>query len=213
MKTDDLISLLGTHTEPVKSNHLRNTILAAVAAGAAASLCLMLLTLGAPETFSGGEGLGLKIVGLGLTLSLVAAGVWFLLKAARPGKISRKPVIAIGLVSFVALVAAIGLLFSSHPATWGAMLFGPQWAACLLCIPFFALLPFTSIIWALRKEAPTSPTWAGAIAGLVAGALGATAYTLHQASMSIPFMIFWYLGPILICVAIGAMLGSRLLRW
>lgn len=213
MKTDDLINLLGTHTEPVKSSHLRNTIFAAVAAGAAAALCLMLLTLGAPQTFSGGEGFGLKIAGLGLTLSLVAAGVWFLLKAARPGKFSRKPFIALGLLSLVALVVAIALLFSSHPATWSAMLFGPQWAACLLCIPFFALLPFTSLIWALRKEAPTSPAWAGAIAGLVAGALGAAAYTLHQPSTSIPFMVFWYLGPILICAAIGAMLGRRLLRW
>ena len=60
MKTDDLINLLGTHTEPVKSSHLRNTIFAAVAAGAAAALCLMLLTLGAPQTFQAARALGSK---------------------------------------------------------------------------------------------------------------------------------------------------------
>lgn len=213
MKTDDLINLLSTNTEPVKSSHLRNTLFAAVVAGAMAALCLMLLTLGTPEMTSDGENLGLKIVGLVLTLGLVAAGVSFLFKAARPGKFSYKPLIAIGLLPLAVLLMAIAVLFSSHPTTWTEMLFGPQWAACLLCIPFFALLPFASLIWALRKEAPTRPAWTGAIAGLVAGALGAAAYTLHQSSISMPFMVLWNLGPIVICTLIGAVLGPRLLRW
>jgi hypothetical protein len=49
------------------------------------------------------------------------------------------------------------------------MVFGPQWAACLICIPLFAAVPFASLIWALRKGAPTNLTRTGAIAGLVAG--------------------------------------------
>ncbi|TXH33887.1 MAG: DUF1109 domain-containing protein [Rhodospirillaceae bacterium] len=213
MKTDDLINLLATHTKPVKRTHLRNTILAAVAAGAAATLCLMLLTLGTPEAVPGSEDLAIKIVYLGLTFGLVVAGVSFLLKAARPGKILPKPLIIIALLPLVVMVAAGATLLSSHPSTWNAMLFGPQWVACLLCIPFFALLPFTALIWALRKEAPTSPGWTGAIAGLVAGAIGAATFTLHQPSSSIPFMVLWYLGPIVFCTLIGALLGPRLLRW
>ena len=35
MNTDDLINLLGTNIEPVKGGELRNTLLAALAVGAA----------------------------------------------------------------------------------------------------------------------------------------------------------------------------------
>jgi hypothetical protein len=93
------------------------------------------------------------------------------------------------------------------------MVFGPQWATCLLCVPLFAIAPFASLIWALRKEAPTNPIWTGAIAGLVAGALSAAAYTFHHPIGSIPFIVAWFGGPILFCALIGALLGPRLLRW
>jgi hypothetical protein len=65
----------------------------------------------------------------------------------------------------------------------------------------------------LRKEAPTNLAWTGAVAGLVAGALGAAAYTFHHPATSIPFIVLWYGGPIVVCAFIGAILGPRLLRW
>ena len=213
MKTDDLINLLGTNIEPVKGGQLRNTLLAALAVGAAAALCLMLVIFGAPDAAFGGEYLGLKVLGLAFTLGLVSAGATFLLRAARPGNPGRRPLIVIGLLFFAILSAGVITLVLSHPAAWGGMVFGPQWAACLLCIPLFAIVPFASLIWALRKEAPTNQAWTGAVTGLVAGALGAAAYTLHQPAGSIPFIVLWYGGPIVLCALIGAILGPRLLRW
>jgi hypothetical protein len=93
------------------------------------------------------------------------------------------------------------------------MIFGPQWAACLICIPLFAVAPFASLIWALRKGAPTSLTRTGAIAGLVAGALGAAIFAFHHPGGSLPFIVLWYGGSILLCALVGAILGARLLRW
>jgi hypothetical protein len=93
------------------------------------------------------------------------------------------------------------------------MFFGPQWEACLICVPLFAVAPFASLIWALRKEAPTNLTWTGAVAGLVAGALSAAVFALHHPSGSVPFIMLWYGGPIVVCALIGAVLGPRLLRW
>lgn len=213
MKTDDLINLLGTNIEPVKGGQLRNTLLVAVAAGAAAALCLVLLVFGAPNEVFGEQYLGLKILGLVFTLGLVTAGTSFLLKAARPENPGRKPLIVIALLFLAILSAGVITLFLSHPATWGGMIFGPQWVACLLCIPLFSILPFVSLVLALRREAPTNLAWTGAVAGLVAGALGAAAYTFHQPAGSIPFIVLWYVGPIVICAFVGAILGPRLLRW
>jgi len=93
------------------------------------------------------------------------------------------------------------------------MMFGMHWATCLLCIPLFAVVPFAALIWALGRGAPTNLRRAGAIAGLVAGALGATAYAFHCPDDSVPFVAIWYGTLVGVCGAIGAMIGPRLLRW
>jgi hypothetical protein len=213
MKTDELIDMLGTNIEPVKGGRLRNTLLMALAMGAVAALCLMLATFGAPAEAFGREYFGLTMLALTFTLGLIVAGASFLIRAARPGKPGRRPLVVIGLLFLAILSAAIVALVLAHPATWGGMVFGPQWAACLICIPLFAIAPFASLIWALRKEAPTNLMWTGAVTGLVAGALGAAVFTLHHPGGSIPFIVLWYGGPIVLCALVGALLGPRLLRW
>ena len=213
MKTDDLVKMLGTHVEPVKDGQLRSTLLMALGMGAAVVICLLVAFFGAPDDAFGGEYLGVKLVALVFTLGLVTAGTSLLLKAARPGTSARWPLAVIGLLFFALLLAAAVTFAFGHPAAWHAMVFGPQWAACLLCIPLFAAAPFASLIWALRKDAPTNLARTGAIAGMVAGAVGAAAYTLHQPASSIPFIMFWYGGAIAVCALAGAILGPRLLRW
>jgi hypothetical protein len=93
------------------------------------------------------------------------------------------------------------------------MMMGMRWQTCLLCIPLFAVIPFAALIWALRQGAPTNLIRTGAIAGLVAGALGATAYAFNCADDSLPFIAIWYGGSIALCTFIGAKLGPKLLRW
>lgn len=213
MKTDELIDMLGTNIEPVKDGQLRNTLLLALVTGTAVALCLMLTIFGAPAVAFGEEYFGLTALALAFTLGLVAAGASFLIRAARPGKPGRKPLVVIGLLFLVLLSAGIVALIGTHPAAWGGMVFGPQWAACLICIPLFAIAPFASLIWALRNEAPTNLTRTGAVTGLVAGALSAAVFAVHQPSGSIPFIVLWYGGPIVLCTLVGAVLGPRLLRW
>ena len=213
MKTDDLIDMLGTNIEPVKDGQLRNTLLIALAMGTAVALCLMLATFGAPAEAFGGEYLGLTALALAFTLGLVAAGATFLIRAARPGNPGRRPLVVIGLLFLAILSAGIVALVLARPAAWGGMIFGPQWAVCLICIPLFAIAPFASLIWALRKEAPTNLTRTGAVTGLVAGALSATVLAFLHPGGSIPFIALWYGGPIVLCALVGAILGPRLLRW
>ena len=209
MKTDELINMLGTNLEPVKGGDLRNTLMIALAVGAALASCLMLAIFGVPA----GGVVGLKILTLAFALGLVVAGARFLIGSARPVEPGRKPLIVIG-VLFCALILAGGTaLVLAHPAAWSGMIFGSQWVACLVCIPLFAAAPFASLIWALRKGAPTNLMRTGAIAGLVAGALGAAVFAFHHPGGAIPFIALWYGGSILLCAVVGAILGSRLLRW
>jgi hypothetical protein len=115
---------------------------------------------------------------------------------------------------YLALFVAGVVAFVLAPRSgWSGMVFGPQWAACLICIPLFALAPFVSLVWVMRKEAPTDLRRTGAIIGLVAGSLGAAAFALHHPAGSILFITLWYGGSILLCTVMGALLGPRLLRW
>lgn len=213
MKTDDLIDMLSTNVEPVKGGQLRNALIVGLAIGGAVAFCLMLGVFGVPADAFRGEYIALKALALAFTLGLVAAGASFLIQSARPGRPRRGPLILIVVLFFVLLGASCVILALTGPAAWGDMVFGPQWAACLICVPLFAVAPFASLIWALRKGAPTNLVRTGAVAGLVAGALGAAVFAFHQPSGSIPFILFWYGGPVMLCAVIGAILGPRLLRW
>jgi hypothetical protein len=146
-------------------------------------------------------------------LSVIGTGTALLMKLIRPGQEARKlfrflflPFLVAGFVGIVALALA-------PSAAWHPMILGTQWVTCLYCIPLFAIVPFVLLIWALRKGAPTNLKRTGAIAGLVAGALGATAYAFHCADDSLPFIAVWYGAMVLLCAWIGARLGPRLLRW
>jgi hypothetical protein len=213
MKSDELINILGTNVEPVKGEQVRNTLVIALAAGGIVAVCLMLAVLGLPTDVHGSEYIGLKVVALAFTLGLVAAGASFLVRAARPEEPGRRPLIVVGILSLTIVSAGIAALLLTHPAAWSAVVFGPQWAACLFCIPLFSLAPFASLIWALRKGAPTNLTLTGAMTGLVAGALGAAVFAFHHSGGSLPFIALWYGGPIALCALAGAVLGPRLLRW
>jgi hypothetical protein len=213
VKTEKLIEMLSTNLEPVGGGELRNVVLTALAGGAVVAFCLMLAIFGVPADVLGGENFGLKLLGLAFTLGLVGASASFLVRLARPGDPGRQPLIPIGLLFLAMLVAGVVALLLANSASWGGMIFGPQWAACLICIPLFAIAPFTALVWALQKGAPTGLARTGAIAGLLAGALGAAIFAFHRPGGSIPFMTLWYGGPIVLCALAGAILGPRLLRW
>jgi len=213
MKTDQLIDMLSTNVEPVPPGGLRKTLLGALVAGGIAAFCLMLATVGLRTGVTDGFLPGYLTVKLLFTLSLIGVGAALLERLMRPGQDGRKLFAFVFLPFLIVVCAGVASLVFGQPMAWGRMMFGMQWATCLLCIPLFAVVPFAALIWALRKGAPTNLRRAGAIAGFVAGALGATAYAFHCPDDSVPFIAIWYGTLVALCGAIGAMLGPRLLRW
>ncbi len=213
MKTDQLIDMLSTNVEPVKTGQVWKPLIWALAIGGVASFCVMLATVGLRTEAAGVSHLGFLALKVLFMLSLVGVGTALLIKLIRPGQDGRKLFTFIFLPFLAAGLAGIVALALEPSAAWHPMILGTQWVTCLYCIPLFAIVPFAVLIWALRKGAPTNLKRTGAIAGLVAGAVGATAYAFHCPDDSLPFIAVWYGAMILLCAWIGARLGPRLLRW
>ena len=65
----------------------------------------------------------------------------------------------------------------------------------------------------MRTLAPTRLALAGGVAGLLAGTIGASTYSIHCPELQAPFIGIWYLVGMLIPAFFGFIAGPRLLRW
>ncbi|MBL6751838.1 MAG: DUF1109 domain-containing protein [Nevskia sp.] len=211
MKTDRLIETLSTNLEPVERAGLAKPVALALLAGGLLSLAAMLATLGLSTDHAAAMGfLGFKVL---FALGLVATGALVLIRSLHPGRSTRRPFIAfLALLLLAGLVCAEAFLEGS-PAHWSGIVFDPRWTTCVSCIPLFAMVPFAALTWALRKGAPTNLRRTGAMAGLVAGLIGAAVYALHCPADSLLFIAVWYSAAIGFCALVGALAGPRTLRW
>lgn len=213
MKTDDLVEILSTNVEVVDRRQVSRTIVGAIVVGGIASLAVIVLALGLRPDLERVPAWTFLFVKLAFALGVVALALSALNRVSRPGG-ERRTSVALIASPFVGIIllAAISL-FSAPSSHWGAMVVGDQWLECLLSIPIIAIVPFAAVIWAVRQAAPTNLTRAGALAGLTAGGISASAYAFHCTDDSMPFVALWYGGTVALCTFAGAYLGPRLLRW
>ena len=213
MKTDRLIDILSTNVEPVDRRAMQAALTWAAVIGAAAAVGLMLGTVSLRDDFGARWTLLFVLLKLIFALAVMTSGLAALAKSVRPGQPVRKT-LRLSMLPFVALaVAAIADATLGWTAIPHRMMAGTHWLLCFYCIPLFATIPFVLLIWALRAGAPTNLTETGAVAGLVAGAIGAAAYALHCPDDALPFVAVWYTASMALCAFVGATLGPRLLRW
>jgi hypothetical protein len=213
MKTDELVALLSTNPEPVDRGLVRRTLYVALAAGLIVSLGLAVVGLGIRSDLTMAGALIFLVVKLCFAVGIVSLALVYLTRLACPSGERKAPYFLVAMPFLVIVVlAAISLVLapSSH---WDKMIVGDQWLECLLSIPIIAIVPFATIIWAVRRAAPTNLVRTGTFVGLVAGGVSAIAYALHCTDDSLPFVAVWYGGTIVLCTLAGAALGPRLLRW
>ena len=211
MKTNQLVDALvadGTAgTRPIA-----RSLLLALAAGAALSLVVFFLTLGIrpdirPALATWRFDLKIAAAVLGLALAFAVCR-----DCARPD-MPRHPLRRL-LPLLALLVAAVGVELALVPeASWRQRLVGSNALICLPMVPILSLAPLAAVLWMLRRAAPASPALAGAAAGLVAAFSGATLYAFHCFDDSPLFVATWYSLATLIVMAVGALVGRRLLRW
>jgi hypothetical protein len=211
MKTDQLIQALVADRAAGRSARLRR-LPAALGFGLVGSLVVFLATLGVRPDIA--PALATWRFDLKIAVMLLAWALAFplCLALARPFEV-RRPALRL-LPLAVTLVAAVMAELALTPAaSWSARLVGTNWAVCLMAIPLLSLPPLAALLVALRSAAPQSPARAGAAAGLLAAASGATLYALHCFDDSPLFVATWYGLATSLVVLLGALLGRRLLRW
>jgi hypothetical protein len=143
------------------------------------------------------------------TLSLAASGIVLARRAAVPG--GARPTLLV-LVPSVLLLLIGGLTDNSGLSILGRNS-GVSAPYCVGAILLASAPALVLILGGLRTGAPTRPGLAGGIAGLLAGALGATAYTIACVNDGRMFVAIWYPAAILIVAGAGAVIGRRMLAW
>jgi len=215
VNTDTLIALLSADLEPVSRGRFTTTLALATVTGGVAAFGLMLGTVGPRPYLDSSAHLQWCAIKLLFALSVVAAAMPLLLKSARPGPGNATRRILV-FIPFLAIGAAAAGVLLSYPELWSQMLRGAATASparCLLCTVAFAAIPLTALFYVLRQGAPTRLRACGALAGTVAGGLGAAAYAFACTSDSIPFIAVWYGAAIGLYALLGALLGPRFLYW
>jgi hypothetical protein len=145
-------------------------------------------------------------------LTLVGAAGALAFKTTHP---EARPSLWSVLVPVLALLATgiAAELVASSPAAWWQLLIGSNALACVTLVPLLSLLPLSAILAAMRHGAPSRPRLAGAVAGLLAGGIGAAVYAVHCPDDSPLFVAAWYGVSIAAVATLGTVLGARLLRW
>jgi hypothetical protein len=92
-------------------------------------------------------------------------------------------------------------------------LVGSNSRVCMMAIPLMSLPLLAAALFGLRHGAPARPAVAGAIAGLLSAGLAATLYASHCTDDSPLFVAAWYSIATGAVAAIGALAGSRVLRF
>jgi hypothetical protein len=148
-----------------------------------------------------------------VTLALAISAIAVSLHLSRPEASLRgfgwMLLIPVGL-----LVAGIGgemMMPQRLPAMTRMM--GKNTSTCLTTIPLMSLPLLAAALFGLRHGAPTRPAVAGAIAGLLSAGLAATLYASHCTDDSPLFVATWYTIAAALVAAIGALAGSRVLRF
>jgi hypothetical protein len=91
-------------------------------------------------------------------------------------------------------------------------LVGDNSRICMTAIPLMSLPLLAAALIGLRHGAPSRPALAGAIAGLLSAGLAATLYASHCTDDSPLFVATWYTIATALVAALGALMGSRVLR-
>jgi hypothetical protein len=207
--TDDLIhSLASTAGTQQRGASLQAALAVTGAASLACALLLVFSVFGIRQDFADMAvrmPFAFKITYSG---ALVVGASVAALYAATPGA----PATALYATLPAVILLACGVIFDPT----GFPIMGRTNAAVAICVGRILFLSLPAMILTfvfMRKAAPTQPLFAGAVVGMLSGSVGALAYTLACRNDGTAFVAIWYAVACAIMVAIGAIVGHRVLRW
>ncbi len=212
MKTDELIRALSADKEPTGPAPGLALALAGALGFLASVLLFAWLVPLRPDLGAAMRSLPFMLKPLEMGLLVVASAI-ALLRLAQPGASLGRILWVAALVPAI-MVAAVGFEMASVPQVqWLDRLAGVHWYICVTNMVILSLPILAALLAGLRYGAPTRPALAGGGAGLLAGAIAASLYISHCPDDSPFFVAAWFTLAIAISTGIGAMAGSRVLRW
>ncbi|MGQ0485060.1 MAG: NrsF family protein [Hyphomicrobiales bacterium] len=147
------------------------------------------------------------------TITLAASAFGLVRALSRPGETWRKAMPYLAAAPALIAMAVVAELFLLPPGMWQAKLIGTNGIACLTYIPLIGIGPLAIFLLALRHGAPARPAFAGAAAGLLAGAIAGTFYAAQCTDDSPLFVATWYTIAIAGLALVGAAGANRFARW
>ncbi len=213
MKTRTWFPLLSTGVAPVDSRVSRRRFGRAVVLGGAGAAVLMAVISACVPTWPWSRAPLLFWARFAFPASLGAAALLLLTRLSRPGTTIGKLWAAPAVPIVAVWSAAVTVLCLTPPDARMTLVMGHTWRTCPFNILLLSVPAFVAVFWAIRGLAPTRLRLAGAAGGLLAGSLATMAYCFHCPEMSVAFWAVWYLLGMTLAAAIGAAIGSRVLRW
>lgn len=213
MRTDELIELLAADAKPQAQPSVELRLAVAALAGIAGAAVLMVPLFGIRSDLAAALALPMFWGKLAFAGTLAVAGLALLRRMGRPGVAAGRAALWLAVPPLVLWALALVALSQAAPAERLPLILGSTWRTCPFNIALLSVPAFITGFWALKGAAPTRLAWAGAGAGLLAGALSTLVYALHCPEMATPFLAVWYLAGMALPTAAGALLGPRWLRW
>jgi hypothetical protein len=212
VKTDDLIAHLSAELAPAPPHYVGRMLAMGLGMGFLLSGLLMLVVMGPRPDLAVAMVNGAFWMKLAYTLSFAALGLWMVERLGRSQASAEKPTLL--LVVPVILLLGVAIVQLRVPGMdRHHLMMGNSWRICALDILALSVPAFITIFWAVRKLAPTRLALAGAGAGLLAGAAGASVYAFHCVEYTAPFILIWYSSGMAAAALIGAVIGRWALRW
>ena len=212
MDTDQLIRTLAADNAQ-RARPVGFVLALALVAAAPVSILMFFMTLGVrPDVMTAMHNpfFDLKFA---VTLALAIAAIAVSLHLSRPEALLRGWALLL-LVPAGLLAAGIGgEMMVPQRLPMMTRLVGHNSRVCMLAIPVFSLPLLAGALIGLRHGAPAHPAVAGAIAGMLSAGLAATMYASHCTDDLPLFVATWYRSRPHWSTAIGALAGSRVLRF
>ena len=213
MKTDDLIEALACDARPVPAGGAARRIACCAGMGLAVTITVVALTLGFRPDLTGLYSDPAFLTRQAYTLSVAGFSALLLLRLGQPGAPLRLPLAGLAVTLLVVLGAVILEISALGGAARLQAWLGQSWQSCTLNVGLIGLTATPFLFIAARRLAPAKPGLAGFAAGLVAGAVAASAYGLFCTENAVSFLASWYTLGILTTGAVGAIAGRYLLKW
>jgi hypothetical protein len=148
-----------------------------------------------------------------VTLALAAAAITVALHLSRPEASLRGFVWLFMVPAGLLVVGISGEMMMPQRLPMMTRMVGSNSKVCMTAVPMMSLPLLAASLIGLRHGATTRPALEGAMAGLLSAGLAATIYASHCTDDSPLFVAAWYTLSAALVTVIGALVGSKVLKF